>query len=170
MKTIANALARLESALGRRANFGHATNRSVTTLGDGLHCATEEGQWAIDTDLPESLGGTGAAPTPGVLARAALGSCLAMIYRLRAVRHGVELTSIRVTVDADSAIAGMLLCDTTTPPGYTEIRYHVEIDSPAAPADVLRILDEGDRLSPMLDVFARATTMRRTTSIRSVGD
>jgi hypothetical protein len=63
----------------------------------------------------------------------------------------------------------MLLCDSATPPGYTELRYHVEIDSPAAPADVLRILDEGDRLSPMLDVFTRATAMRRTTSIRSVG-
>ena len=92
-----------------------------------------------------------------------------MGYRLRAAKHGVELTSIRVTVDADSEVAGMLLCDTAAPPGYSELRYHVEIHSPAAPADVLRIIDEGDRLSPMLDVVARATTMRRTTSIRSVG-
>ncbi len=170
MNTIATALDRLESALGRRADFGHSTNRSVTTLSAGLHCTTEEGQWAIDADLPQSLGGTGAAPTPGVLVRAALGSCLAMGYRLRAAKHGIELHSIRVTVDADSEVAGMLLCDTDAPPGYTELRYHVEIDSPAAPADVMRIIDEGDRLSPMLDVVARATTMRRTTSIRSVGD
>lgn len=169
MNTIANALDRLESALGRRANFGHTTNRSVTTLGAGLHCSTEEGPWVVDADLPESLGGTGAAPTPGVLVRAALGSCLAMGYQLRAAKHGVELISIRVTVEADSEIGGMLLCDTAAPPGYTELRYHVEVDSPAPRADVLRIIDEGDRLSPILDVFGRTITMRRTTSIRPVG-
>ena len=169
MDTIANALERLESALDRRADFGRSTNRSVTTVGVGLHCSTEEAPWVIDADLPRSLGGTGAAPTPGVLVRAALGSCLAMGYRLRAAKHGVELTSIRVTVDADSEVAGMLLCDTAAPPGYTELRYHVEIDSPAAPGDVMRIIDEGDRLSPMLDVVTRATTIRRTTSIRSMG-
>ena len=98
--------------------------------------------------------------------RAALGSCLAMMYQLRAARHGVELTSIRVLVETDSEIAGMLLCDTASPPGYTGIRYHVEIESRAADADVLRIIDEGDALSPLLDVFARVNAVQRTTSIR----
>jgi hypothetical protein len=94
---------------------------------------------------------------------------MAMSYRLRAAKHGIELTSILVTVEADSEIAGMLSCDALAPPGFTEIRYHVEIESPATPDDVNRVIDEGDRLSPLLDVFTRANTMRRTTSIRSSG-
>jgi uncharacterized OsmC-like protein len=92
---------------------------------------------------------------------------MAMSYRLRAAKHGIELTSIRVTVEADSEIAGMLSCDATAPPGFTEIRYHVEIESSATPAEVTRVVDEGDRLSPLLDVFTQANTVRRTTSIRS---
>ena len=167
MSTIATAIERLEAAVDRRSDFGVGTSRSVTTSTDGLHCTTHEGSWAITSDLPAALGGTGSAPNPSVMLRAALGSCMAMSYRLRAAKHGVELISIRVTVEADSEIAGMLSCDAPAPPGFTEIRYHVEIESPATPDEVNRVIDEGDRLSPLLDVFTRANTMRRTTSIRS---
>lgn len=167
MNTIANAIERLEVAVERRCGFGVGTSRSVTTVIDGLRCSTEEGSWTTDSDLPAALGGNGEAPTPGVLLRAALGSCMAMSYRLRAAKHGVELTSVRVTVEADSELAGMLLVDASVPAGFTEVRYHVEIESPASPDEVAQIIDEGDRLSPLLDVFSRANALRRTMSIRS---
>jgi uncharacterized OsmC-like protein len=167
VNTIANAIERLEVAFERRSGFGVGTNRSVTTVTDGLRCSTEEGSWKTDSDLGAALGGDGAAPTPGVLLRAALGSCMAMMYRLRAAKHGVELASIRVTVEADFELAGMLLVDAPAPAGFTEVRCHVEIDSAASPQVIERILDEGDRLSPLLDVFSRANAVLRTTSIRS---
>ena len=167
--TIANAIERLESAVDRRRGFGVGTSRSVTLWTDGLRCSTEEGRWCLDSDLPGAFGGSGSAPTPGVLLRASLGSCMAMSYLLRAAKHGIELTSLRVTVEADSEIAGMLSCDATAPPGYTEIRCHVEIESPATPDEVTRVIDEGDRLSPLLDAVGSANTIRRTISIRSSG-
>jgi uncharacterized OsmC-like protein len=154
--------------LDRRAAFGHHTATSVTTVVDGLRCETEEGPWRIETDLPPALGGDGSAPTPSALARAALGSCVAMMYVLRAARHGVRLTSVTVEVEADSEIAGMLACGTPSPPGFREIRCHVDVESPADEASVRRILDEADSLSPMLDLFGRENPVRRTTSIRPV--
>ena len=163
---IGRAVERLEAAVVGRPGFGVGTSHSVTTLGEGLQCSTVEGAWTIESDLLPALGGGGSAPTPNMLLRAALGSCMAMTYRLRAARRGVELTSVRVSVEADSALAGMLLCDAAAPPGYTEVRYHVEVESPDDPARVLAILDEGDRLSPLLDVFSRVVTTRRTTEIR----
>lgn len=166
MDPIASALERLESALLRRSDFGVGTARSVTTLTAGLRCSTEERSWITDSDLAPALGGEGSAPSPGTLLRAAFGSCVAMSYRLRAARHQIELTSIRVTVEADSEIAGMLVPGAACPPGYSELRYHVEVESPAAHDDVLRVLDEGDRLGPLLDVFTRAQTVRRTVAIR----
>jgi uncharacterized OsmC-like protein len=163
---IGRALVRLEAAVAQRPGFGVGTSHSVTTLGEGLRCTTVEGAWSTESDLLPAIGGGGSAPTPNVLMRAALGSCMAITYRLRAARHGVELTSVRVTVESDSALAGMLSCDAAAPPGYTEVRYHVEVESPDDPARVLAILDEGDRLSPVLDVLNRATAVRRTTEIR----
>ena len=164
---IGAAIERLELAIERRPGFGVATNHSVTTLHDGHRCSTEEGAWSIESDLGAALGGLGSAPTPGVLLRAAFGSCLAMTYRLRAARHGVELSSVRVTVESDSTLAGMLFLDAEAPAGYSEFRYHVEVESPDEPDRVLAILDEGDLLSPVLDALARVNTVRRTTDIRS---
>jgi uncharacterized OsmC-like protein len=162
---IHGAIVRLERAVAQRPGFGHTTSSSTTTVVDGLRCCSEEGDHRIDTDLPAALGGTGAGPTPGVLLRAALGSCMAMGYQLRAARHGVELRSIRVVIEADSAIEGMLVAGGAARPGFAQIRTLVEIQSDA-PADVVRaIVDEADRLSPMVDAIGAANDVRRTVTI-----
>ncbi len=169
MDTIANAIERLEHAVERRPGFGVGTNVSVTNMTSGLRCDTREAEFSTYADLSPALGGDGSAPTPGALMRAALGSCMAMSYRLRAAKHGIQVGSIRVTVETDSELAGMLSCDASVPPGYTEIRYHVEIESSAPVDEVTRIIDEGDRLSPLLDALTCANVTRRSTSI-SPGD
>lgn len=163
---VTDAIERLETLLDRRPGFGQDTDTSVTTLHEGLRCSSEERRWHIDTDMPKGMGGSASAPTPGVLLRASLGACLAMMYQMRGARHGVEFTSIRVTLEADSQVSGMLLLDAPARPGYTDIRYHVEVESPATRADVQRVLDEGDQLSPLLDALANATRVSRTTSIK----
>jgi hypothetical protein len=42
----------------------------------------------------------------------------------------------------------------------------VRIESSAPEADILRVLDEGDVLSPYRDVFSNQTPMKRTASIQ----
>src|SRR4051812_45095996 len=79
---IADSIERLERALTNRPGFGVGTWRGVTTLSDGLRCTTEDGRWRIDVDLSDRLGGADSAPSPSALVRAALGSCMAMTYRL----------------------------------------------------------------------------------------
>lgn len=165
MSTIADTVARLEDALERRPGFGHATNHSSTTIGGGLSCVSTEGDWTLTCDLPGALGGTASAPTPGVLLRAALGACMAMTYRLRAERAGLAPFAVTVGVETDSELAGMLLTSADAPPGFTEVRYHVEVECDAPEVDIRRVLDEGDRLSPMLDALTRATTVTRSTTI-----
>ena len=164
--TISQALKRLDGIARSRPEFLRKTYRSVTTLVDGLQCETQEDTWRATTDLPEGVGGRGAGPTPGMLGRAALGSCLTMGYQLRASRLGVELTSLTVTIDADSDDGAMISLDSEARPGYSEVRYHVEILSPASDALIQRVLDEGDLLSPYRDVFSEGTTLKRTTSIQ----
>ena len=162
---IGTAIERLEQALAGRPGFGVGTTRAVTTLTAGLRCTTDDGTWQIDADLNARLGGGGDAPTPTALLRAALGSCMAMTYRLRAARRGVPLTAVRVVVETDSAVAGMLLSDSPEPAGFRAVRYHVEVDSPAPAADVLAVLDEGDGLSPVLDALIRPNAVERTVTI-----
>jgi uncharacterized OsmC-like protein len=157
---IATAVRRLEDAVGHRPGFGHSTSTSTTTLVNDLRCVTREGEHRIETDLTAALGGHASGPTPSVLLRAALGSCLAMGYRLRAARHGVPVAAIRVAVETDSAIAGMLDPGSAFPPGFIEVRYRVEIDSSAA-GPVEPLIDEADRLSPVLDALTRVNRVTR---------
>lgn len=166
MTTIAESIHRLEGAVARRPGFGVGTNRSRSHLPEGMKCTSEEVDWTIETDVVPALGGTGSAPSPGTLLRAALGSCMAMTYRLRAERAGIEVGAITVTVETDSAIEGMLFTDADVPPGFTGMRFHVEIDTDADERDIRRAIDEGDRLSPVLDTLSRSNTITRTTVIR----
>ena len=161
------ALDRLENTVRIRPSLGVGTERSVSTITDGLRCTTVEGAHHFETDLPDSMGGEGSGPSPGVLGRAALGSCLAMGYQMRAARLGVEMTSLSVEIEADFDVVGMLSTDSTARPGYSEVRYHVSVESSAPEADILRVLDEGDALSPYRDVFSAQTPMKRTVSITS---
>ena len=61
-----------------------------------------------------------------------------MRYRMLAAEEGIELTSVRVTVETDSELRGMLQCDAGVSAGFTDVRYHVEIESPAPTSDVAR--------------------------------
>ena len=158
---IRSAMTRLEGAVERRPDFGHSISTSSTTLVEGVRCVSEEGEHRIETDLSPALGGQAGGPTPSALLRAALGSCLAIGYRLRAARHGVPIDGVRVDVETTSAIGGMLDPASAYPPGFIEIRYHVEIASPAPAGLVERLIDEGDRLSPVLDAIARANHVSR---------
>jgi uncharacterized OsmC-like protein len=158
---IGRAVVRLESAIACRPGFGRRTDVSRTTLGAGLRCTTVTGAHRVEADLPAGLGGDATAPTPGALARAALGSCLAMGYRLRAARCGVQLSSVEVTVETDSDIAGLIDPGSDVAAGFVEVRYDVRIVSDASQAQIEALVELGDRLSPMLDLFGRATPVRR---------
>lgn len=153
---IADALVRLERAIDRRPGFGHSTGVMTTTLGPGLRCVSSEGDHCIVSDLPPALGGEGSAPTPSQLLRAALGSCLAMGYRLRAARSGIPVDAIVVDVETDSAIDGLLDERSPLPPGFMAIRARVSITSPATASRLDPLVDEADRRSPVLDTITRS--------------
>jgi uncharacterized OsmC-like protein len=164
-RRIAAALARLRATMGKRPGFGHSTRTAVAVLADGLRCSISEGSSRIESDLAPALGGSGTAPSPSTLVRAALGACLAMGYRMHAAELGVEVASVRVTVESESQLCGMLDPGADEPPGLTAISYHVEIESPATEDEVARVIELGDRLSPVLDMLVRPHAIDRTVSI-----
>jgi uncharacterized OsmC-like protein len=168
VQRIADAVRRLNETLARRPDFGRYTGSSVTTSVEGLRCSTEADGWTIATDLRPAMGGDGSAPTPTALLSSALGACLAMGYQLRAAELGVVLTSVRVTVKTDSELCGMLQCGAAARPGFTEIRYRVELESPSRASEVERIVELADRLSPVLDALTAGNRVRRTVSINAM--
>lgn len=166
MEKIRTAFERSATALARRPSLGRSTGVSRARIRHGLTCQIEEGPWKLVADMPAQVGGDAAAPTPGVLGRAALGSCLAIGYMMRAAKLGVPITALEVEVQSDYD-DGALFGVSDSPPGYLEVRYTVTVESVAPESDVLRVLDEGDAHSPYLDVFQRAQPCKRSVRIVS---
>jgi uncharacterized OsmC-like protein len=137
---------------------------STTRVTDGLSCQTEEGKWKLNADLPGKAGGSDSGPTPGVLGRAALGSCMAIGYMLWASKLEVPIESLEVEIQADSD-DGVLFGVSDAPPGYTEVRYCVRVQSSASEEDIFKVLNAGDKHGPYLDIFTRAVPCKRQVEI-----
>ena len=110
--------------------------------------------------MPLKGGGDETAPTPGVLGRGALASCLVISIAAWAARLGVPIAALEVEVQADFDARGELGVN-GVPPGYKEVRYLVAIESPAPRAQLDELLRLAERHSPYLDVFGRAMALRR---------
>jgi uncharacterized OsmC-like protein len=139
---------------------GHLTGVTRARIQDGLRCEVSEGAWKLATDMPAKSGGEDSAPTPGMLGRGALASCLAIGITMWAARLGVPLNSVEVEVQADFDARGELGVG-DVPAGYQEVRRVVWIDSPASTRELVELIDTAERHSPYLDVFGRAQSLRR---------
>jgi uncharacterized OsmC-like protein len=161
---IRSAFERNVKALTLRPTWGQGTATTKVTLREGLACDVEEGAWKISVDMGEKSGGANTGPNPGILGRGALGSCLAVGYAMWAARLGVPLSSLQVEVQADYDSRGSHGVG-EVPPGYGEIRYAVNIESPAPERELLRVLDMADAHSDYLRVFLEPQSIRRTVRI-----
>jgi uncharacterized OsmC-like protein len=144
---------------------GHLSCATKARLVNGLRCEIEEGGWKFAADMPAKVGGDETAPTPGVLGRGALASCLVISIAAWAARLGVPIEALEVEIQADFDARGELGMGDGIPAGYSEVRYSVALESPAARADLDRLLDLAERHSPYLDVFGRAIALRRTVQL-----
>jgi uncharacterized OsmC-like protein len=151
-------------AISLRPTVGRKTAVSRTRLADGLECEVEEGRWRLVSDLSEKGGGSGSGPDSGVLGRAALGTCLAMGVKMWAAYRGVPVAAVEVEVETDFD-AGAQYGVGDSPPGFTEVRYSIRVESGASESDVAAVIEEAERCSPWLDVFSRGQTMRRNVTI-----
>ncbi len=140
---------------------GHMTGVTKARWVDGVRCEIEEGSWKLTADMPVKAGGEDTAPTPGMLGRGALASCLAIGITIWAARLGVPVDALEVEVQADFDARGELGVGDSIPPGYGEVRYLVSIESPAPKDALVELLETAERHSPYLDVFGRAQKMER---------
>lgn len=156
---IRTALERSVKAVSLKPAVGQGTAVTKVRLREGLACDIHDGPWTLMAGMTEKYGGTNEGPNPGVLGRAALGSCLAIGYAMWAARLGVLIDSLEVEVHADYDVRGELGVADTVRPGYSGIRYVVTVTSPASEADVHRWLDTANRYSSWRDNLAGAVPL-----------
>ncbi len=158
---LASRFDRAVASVRRKPEIARATENTTARLLPGGLCRMTQGPWTLESAIPPSMGGEHERPDPGVLVRAALGSCVALTFALFAARRDVEIRSLEVEVAADYDGCGFLGVK-DVPAGYSEVRLTTRVDSPAEDEVLQEILDEALTHSPYYDVFTRAQNVKST--------
>jgi uncharacterized OsmC-like protein len=110
----------------------------------------------LRTDMPPSIGGRGAAPSPGWYLRAAHAACVATLVAMRAAEEGVTLRMLEVTVDSESDDRGITGTDAAIPAGPLSTTVRISLAADGVGGDLLRgIAEWGWRHCPVDDAIRR---------------
>jgi uncharacterized OsmC-like protein len=131
---------------------------AVATLRGGLVVdVVGRGGEAVTTDMVAAVGGTGSAPSPGWLLRAAAASCVATLIAMRAAMLDIELKALEVTVDSESDDRGILDIDPSVPAGPLSLRVAASVRAAGADTERLReVVAWGISHCPVTDAVERA--------------
>lgn len=136
---------------------------AVAVLEDGLRCRVQHPSgFSVSSDMPEAVGGEGAAPSPGWLLRAGLAACDATMIALRAAVEGISLSSLEVTVESDSDDRGLVGADEAAPAGPLRVRVHVRAVTNASAERLREVVDWAEKHSPVGDAVRRSVPMSMT--------
>jgi uncharacterized OsmC-like protein len=166
-KDLKTAIERNIKALKLRPSIGRGTATTVVRMRDGTTCDIEDGGWKLVADEMPGDGGNGLGPDPGVLGRAALGSCIAIGYVMWAAVREIPLDSVEVIVEADYDAAPLFGVNDSSPPGWSAMRYRAVISSPAPEEAVRELVEYADRHSSLLGSFERAVPVTRELEIKT---
>lgn len=169
VRKIKEAFERNAKALDLRPSIGQGTAVTKVRLAGGLRCEVEEGDWKLTVDASPKSGGDNQGPNPGIIGRAALGTCLAQAYTIWAAMLGVPLKSLAIDIEADYDARG-IYGNVDVPVHYREIRYSVSIESDAPESEVAAMMEKAEQHCPYLQIFAQPMNLvRRVTVVQSGG-
>jgi len=141
---------RQRRAMLRRPELGRASGQARVQMIGELTCSVEQEDSRTVVDLPLDEGGGAGGQPPEQMVRAGLGASLAIGYRLWGARLGVDLDAIEIDIVCESDTRGQLGIAEGVPAGWQRILIDVRIRSDAPDAEVRRVVETADRLSPML--------------------
>jgi uncharacterized OsmC-like protein len=141
-----------------RADLGKAPNAPIvtfaadTTLVDGYRAEVRIRDFGLTVDEPTTIGGSDAGPSPVELVLAALGTCQEIVYATYARVLGIPLNGVTVRTEGRLDLRGFFgVADVAA--GFRDVSFVVNIDSPAAPEEIARLVSTVNDHCPVLDIL-----------------
>jgi len=150
------ALDRADKLVTLAPERGQRTYVNNAVVEDGTRCAIFEKGYELFADAGRGLGGDDADPTPSMLLRSALSSCIAIGIKLWAARREVPIERVEVIVETDTDARGILGLCRKVPAGFTAIRAHIDVRTRASREVIEEIVASSLRFSPLIDALANA--------------
>ena len=111
----------------------------------------------IESDHPEIFAAADRAPTPTEIVLSALASCLTGGVAAVAQHRGIQLNSVRATVEGDIDVRGILGMDPEIRNGFSAIRVRFDIDADASEDDIRALVAQSQKRSAMFDILTNPT-------------
>jgi uncharacterized OsmC-like protein len=121
---------------------------------------THRQPYMIDADHPQIFASEDNGATPPEIVLAALASCLTAGVATVASNRGVQLKSVKATVEAGMDLQGILGIDGDVRNGFDAIKVTYDIDADAPRADLEAIVAQSQKRSAVFDIVTNPTTVR----------
>ncbi|WP_217362414.1 OsmC family protein [Ruegeria arenilitoris] len=171
MKTVDNgvnveALLGARTALAEMPEAAEFTWRANCEWMGGVHSrSTVEGFFGLgeekahrqpfvfEADHPAEFAAPDAGATPVEIVLSALASCLTAGVASVAQNRGIQLRSVRATVEGDMSLYGILGIDADVRNGFNAIRVSFDIDADATRDEIAAVVAQSQKRSAVFDII-----------------
>jgi uncharacterized OsmC-like protein len=138
---------------------------SRSTIGGffGLGAEQTRGKsFIVEADHPQVFASEDNAPTPVELVLAGLAGCLTAGVAAVAQNRGIQLYSVKATVEADMDLQGILGIDDDVRNGFNAVRVHFDIKADASKDDIAALVAQSQKRSAVFDIITNPTDVHVT--------
>jgi len=135
---------------------------SRSTIGKFFGLGAEQSRnknFAVEADHPQVFASEDHAPTPVELVLSGLASCLTAGVAAVAQRRGIQLHSVKASLEADMDIQGILGIDDDVRNGFGAIRVHFDIRADASADDIKALVAQSQKRSAVFDIITNPTNV-----------
>ena len=115
--------------------------------------------YSVDTDHPQVFASEDNGPTPPEMVLMGLAGCLTAGVASVAQNRGIQLRSVRATVEGSMDLAGILGIDPEVRNGYSGISVRYEIDADASREEIQAVVAQSQKRSAVFDVVTNPTSV-----------
>ena len=159
------ALEGLINAIKEEPSRGETVWKAQTRWNGGFQSEAKIRDFTFKMDEPEGLGGSDTAPNMVEAVLGAYGCCLTTGYAMNAVRRGLKLKDIRVSLEGDLDLRSFLgmIDPSDVTPGYSGIRVNVTLVAPEADeAELQRLHEDVLATSPVGAIIGRPVAVKHS--------
>ena len=144
----------------RAANEWVNGTHSTTTIEKFFGVGDEQSHnqaFVLDTDHPPVFASDDNGVTPVEMVLVGLAGCLTAGVASVAQHRGIQLRSVKATLEGDMDLQGILGIDSDVRNGFSGIRVSYEIDADASPDQIQAVVAQSQKRSAVFDLVTNPT-------------
>jgi len=135
---------------------------SRSTIGGFFGLGEEQSRgktFMVEADHPEVFAAEDLAPTPVEIVLSGLASCLMGGVAAFAQHRGIQLHTVKATIEGDMDLQGILGIDDEVRNGFGNIRVHFEVDADATEDEIKALVAQSQKRSAVFDIVTNPTNV-----------